>query len=449
MSTFLKDKALRYAIGAFLVARIAYSVWALVIVQLNPLLVSNLNLFGSPVVAVFDLTTSTRAVYSRRIDGRELHLRATPPYMTDWETGSTWNLNGIAVAGTLTGSALTPSTFTTEDVYPYRDVTAETALLLAPWQRFDVNWYLAIAERGYGTIPGDTHFPPLYPALIRAIGTIVGDDYVAALLISNMALIGVLALLYRTLAERYGESVARRTGAFMLIFPTAFFFFSAYTEGLFLLAALYSLLALEREQWLRAGVAVFCAILVRLQGVALLVPFVYCLWVTRTSGRNWARIAGAIIALSAGGVYLGLRYLAGESAVLPTTEPNLFARLAPPWENFVYAIQTVSSGSFHTADVLNLVATTLFVVLLILGWKRLPMTFSLYAVASLVILTMRLVDTQPLNSMGRYVLTLFPVFALLGMWGSKNPWIQRAIVYLSFALALFFSAQFFMWGWVG
>jgi hypothetical protein len=54
---------------------------------------------------------------------------------------------------------------------------------------------------------------------------------------------------------------------------------------------------------------------------------------------------------------------------------------------------------------------------------------------------------QPLVSMSRYVLVLFPLFCLLAQWGEK-PWVNRIIVYASFLAALYFSAQFFSWGWV-
>jgi len=61
--------------------------------------------------------------------------------------------------------------------------------------------------------------------------------------------------------------------------------------------------------------------------------------------------------------------------------------------------------------------------------------------------SVRLVDTQPLNSMTRYLLTLFPLFMLLGAW-SQNRWVERAVVYISLPLNLFLTAQFLLWGWV-
>jgi len=447
------DPGWRFALVLFLAARIALSAWAFAISALIPLAVSNLYLHGEPVVAAFDLRTSTRAVFSRMLDGNELHFRAAYPNLLDVETNTVWDLSGRAVSGKRAGANLQVSKYTVEDVFPYRGVAAEQNALLAPWQRFDANWYVAIAERGYGTISGDIHFPPLYPLLIRILGWVVADRFTAGVLISNLAFIAALALLHKIVAPRFGTEVARRAVAYLVIFPTAFFFLSAYTEGVYLVLVLLSLFALEREQWLWAGFAIFCAILIRLQGIALLVPFAYAAWQARKNPlrpplvRGAGGIAGALIALAALGVYLLLRIATGEPTVVPTSEPNLFARLAPPWENYFYAAQTLLSGKFLIADALNFAVTTLCILILILGWKQMPLAWNLYSVASLIIVTARLVDSQPLNSMSRYALTLFPVFVWLALQG-RSAWAQRVIVYLSVPLQLFLSAQFFLWGWV-
>lgn len=444
----LVDPAWRLAITVFLVARIGFSVWAFAISSFVPLAVSNLVLQGDPIVTVFDLRTSARAVFSRLLDGQELHLRAASPNLVDAETNTVWDLTGRAISGEHAGAQLTVSKYSVKEVFPYRGVAAEQTTFFALWQRFDANWYVAIAEHGYGTIPGDVHFPPFYPLLIRILSWIVPNRFAAGLIVSNLAFVAALALLYKTIAPRFGDVVARLGLAYLVMFPTAFFFFSAYTEGVYLALVLSCLFALERHQWLLAGFAVFCSILTRLQGIALIVPFAYAVWQSRRSVNCVASSVGGLIALSALGVYLLLRFTAGEPTVVPTSEPNLFARLAPPWENYFYAVQTLLSGKFLLADALNFVITTLCILVLILGWKQMPLGWNLYALATLVVVMARLVDTQPLNSMSRYALTLFPIVVWTALW-SRGAWAQRAVVYLSITLQLYLSAQFFLWGWVG
>ncbi len=457
-------KALRAALIAFIAARIALSAWAWLILQINPLIVSNLDLFGEKVVVAFDLQTGQRAVFARVlcdtpsrapreiyapesqrecVSNRELHFRPAPPNLVDVETNRVWDLRGRAE----TGEQLAPSRRTAEEIFPYHGVVADTRAWLSVWQRFDTNWYLAIAQFGYGK-PADVHFPPLYPALVR-IGSLLvgGDDLLSAWLISNLALAATLAVLYRHTAQIAEPTTAARAIAYLVLFPTGFFLFAPYTESLFLLftVLLFDSLARGRLHW--AGFWAFLGVLTRLQGIALVVPIAIAWYQSkpRSSARGIFAVALPSFAL---GIYLALRATIAPVGAIPTSEPDLHARLVPPWENYWYAIQTIASGQFLIADALNFVVTTLCVIVLVIGWRQLPLTHSLFAVASLVVVTMRWVDTQPLNSMVRYALTLFPVFVLLARFG-KNAWVNRAVVYLSFALALFLCGQFVMWGWVG
>jgi Dolichyl-phosphate-mannose-protein mannosyltransferase len=439
------DPAYKFALGAYLVARVALTAWSLAILLLFPVVVQNLDLFGASVLTAFDATMGARYVYSRQLDGATLTFRAGERgEVVDQQTGSVWSLrDGRAVAGKYAGRALAAAPFSAEDVFPYHGLAAETNPLLSVWQRFDANNYLAIAVWGYGSFSGDVHFPPLYPMLIR----LLGNSLFAALLISNLALVGALALLYQMAREHFGLSAAGRAVAYLLLFPTAFFLLAAYTEPLFLLLALLSLRAIERRAWLWAGLWTFCAILTRLQGIALVVPLAYALWTTHPWDRKIERVLALTLPELAGLIYLAMRALVGDAAIIPTTEANLSARLVLPWENVSYAIQTLASGKFQAADVLNLLITAVFALSLLAGWRKLPVEWNLYAVASFVVLTMRLVETQPLNSMSRYALSLFPVLVLFGVWG-RNAWVNRLIVYSALLLQLWLGAQFFLWGWV-
>lgn len=445
------DPAWRWAIGVYAAARVFYSIWGAVIVFFVPSLLQNLVLFDEPLVASFDLSTSDRQVYSRCVGERVLTFRDNGEgTMTDNETGSVWSVReGIALRGALAGTKLEQGKFTADDLFPYHGVTAERGWF-GVWQRFDVLWYQAIAEKGYGATPGDIHFPPLYPLLERVLGGILGGRvFIAGWLISQAALVWSIALLYRLAQKWRDEATAGRAVVLTVLFPTAFFFFTAYSESLFLLFSLLAFRALEREQWTWVGFFVLLAILTRLQGVALIVPLMYCVWgkyssEKKISAAQWIMVG---LPLLAGIFYLALRATVGESSILPTSEPQLNAHLAPPWENIIYAVETIASGRFLTADVLNLAVAVVAVFVLARGWRLLPITMGLYCGATLVLVMIRYVDTQPLNSMTRYVLTLFPLFMVLGQW-SKNRWVERVIVYLSIPLALYLSAQFFLWGWV-
>lgn len=446
-----------WAIGLFVAVRLILSFWAAILVAANPLLVSNLELFGAPVVAAFDLGTGENAAYSRVVGERALHFRSARPNLTDIETASVWNLSGHAISGTLAGASLNGSLYHTEDVFPYRGVPVSQNVLLSPWQRFDTNWYLEIAERGYAAEDGSTVYLPLYPLLIRLMRTLLsGNELLAALIVSNAALIGVLYLLYQIVADRYGPIVARRTLVYLLFFPTAFFLFAGYTESLFLLLAIAALREGERKHWGRAGSLAALAALTRLQGVLMILPLGYMWW--EAYRRDTQELAAAVrqgaalllVPLASAG-FLGWQYLfVGNASLVGAYEGQLHARFVMPWDNIVASLALVADSRAGIADLLNLLTTALFAIMMVILWKhgKIPRAWWLYALAMFLAPMLRMTTTQPLVSMVRYVLVLFPVFVAWALWG-QNGWVNRVVIYVGFPLALFLSAQFVMWGWVG
>lgn len=464
MFTFIKsrwqklDSAWRFSIVVYLVARLALTVWGLSLAAIFPLVVSNVNLHGEPIVTAFDLRTGRAVVFSRLAEGKELHFRASLPNLADVETGTIWDLSGRALSGALSGSSLRASAYSEEEVFPYRGVARSQNILISVWQRFDSNWYLKIAQSAYAD-DGTAVYFPLYPFLIRALGTIfLGRDLFAAMIISNLALIGVLFLTYQITKDLIGEEYSKRTLGFCVLFPTAFFLFAPYTESLFLLFALASLREGIRGRWSLAGVFGALAALARLQGVLMIVPLAYLAWRDfrdrKPSKRAksdvakiafvFSRFAALLIIPLSTVVFLSFTNL----ALLNAYESQLHARFVFPWENLAAAIMLVASARASIIDILNLLVTLLFGVMFVLVWFKLPREFGLYSLTMYLAPLFRMTTEQPLVSMTRYALAIFPVFILWGRWGS-NAWVSRLIVYLSLPLQLYLSAQFVMWGWVG
>ncbi len=445
------DPAWRFALSAYLVVRIAFSVWSLIIFLLFPTVLQNPDLFGAPVLAVFGLATSERFTYSRQIDGTTLAFRVGEPgYVVETQTGSKWSLrDGRAVSGKYVGRTLGASPYSAEDVFPYHRAAVETNPLLALWQRFDTNWYLAIAERGYAGNDGSTVYFPLYPALIRIVGAIIGNRMLAALLVSNLALLGALVLLYRLSETLFFSAIAQRAVAYQLIFPTGFFLLTAYTESFFLFLALSVFAFAQQGRWFYASLFGAFAALTRLQGVLLIVPLGYMWWKwiegTGQKREGKMRVGAALLVIPLATVaFLALTNL----SLITAYEGQLHAQFVWPWENVGASVALLTSGRRSLIDGLNLLVTLGFGVMMIAVWRKLPREYALYALAMYLAPLFRMTTTQPLVSMLRYALVVFPVFMLWGVWG-RNAWANRAIVYLSFPLQLYLSAQFVMWGWVG
>lgn len=442
--------AWRFSLVLVTTLRIFYTVWSWFFLSSFSPVVQNQEFFGEPVVTVFDLQTSESYIYQRSVEGVLLTFeKYDNTHIADTQTGSLWQIrDGKSASSPNMGKNLTPAAMTSERVFPYNSVRAHPVPLLAVWQRFDVNWYLAIAQRGYGNVSGDVHFPPLYPIFIRLLSPVLRNDFLSALLISQISLYLMVKLLYDLFVEWGNERISEKALFFLLLFPTSFFFFSAYTEATFILFAILCLRAIQSRTWHWAGFWIFCAILVRLQGVVLFLPFVWGLVQTRLKQVSVLQLlVGGFSSLAAVGVYLLIRAASGDSSVIPIMETNLHARLVPPWENVMYSIRYLTQGTGGYIDFLNLVVFVVFSALILVYWKRFPVEYSLFALASLVLLSMRLVDTQPLNSMIRYVLTIFPVFYLLGLF-AQHKWINLLMFACFLSLNLFLSAQFFLWGWV-
>jgi hypothetical protein len=80
-------------------------------------------------------------------------------------------------------------------------------------------------------------------------------------------------------------------------------------------------------------------------------------------------------------------------------------------------------------------------------FRRLPLHYGAYALATLLVCTWSPVAGQPLKSLDRYVLTIFPLWMAAGAWLSERR-LMRPVVLVSAALLAFWTFQFATWAWV-
>jgi len=439
--------AWRFAFGGYFVTRMALTLWSLAVYSIFPMAMQNLDLFGEPVLSVFYLRTSERYVYSRQVNDTVLSFHvADSNHAADNQTGSIWSLReGHAAQGKYSGSVLQASTHSVEEIFPYVGMKPAKNIVFALWQRFDANWYLKIAMRGYGN-DGSTVYFPVYPMLIRILIFFM-DPVLAATLVSNLALIGVLALFYRLTATIADDAVARRAVIYFLLFPTAFFLTAAYTESLFLFFTLASFLTASRGGWGWSALWGALAALTRLQGVLVIVSLAYMLWrgmrdlPLRTKVLRSAPLFMIPIATVSFLAFTNLSLLNAYQGIL-------HARFVLPWDNILAALSLLFSGKGSIIDALNLVFTLGLIAMMFAVWRKLPFEYTLYSLLMLTAPMLRMTTTQPLVSMMRYALVIFPMFIVFAVWG-KNGWVNRAIVYVSLLLQMYLSAQLILWGWVG
>jgi hypothetical protein len=339
-------------------------------------------------------------------------------------------------------------------------------LLLGPWQRFDSLHYLSIARQGYANV-ADSVFPPLYPLAMRLAGSLPSlfmppgqSNLLGGILVSNLAFIGSLVLLYRLTAAELGVAAARRAAVYLAVFPTGFFLLAAYSESLFLLLSLAAIGAARHGRAWRAGLWGFLVSLTRLTGWILVVPLAYELWRGQAArgkeqaargkeqeaggkGAVWASVLPLLGLL----LFVAFRWWQGMPALPEVYRRYWFQSTALPGTDLVTAARLMLAGEaaftlyLDFATAVFLAATTLIV------FRRLGPTYGLYSAMLLLFMLLPASELKPLFSFSRYALVFFPTFMLLGAAGA-NPWLNRLILYPSIALYLYLSGQFFIWGWV-
>ena len=332
----------------------------------------------------------------------------------------------------------------------YRGVLPSSSPWLEPWQRWDTPQYQAIAERGYTAFDTALFTPPLYPLLIRLTALLTGGNtLLAGMIVAWIASLFCLLSLYRMARFELGDDAAAwRTVLYLAAFPTAFFLFAAYTESLFVLAAVLSLFAVRREKWLLAGVWGAAAALTRSPGILMLLPLTYAAWQAWRHGdrRGWLAPVITLAGAALFPLYVWLGFGLPPTAILVAVGRG--GVLAFPGWNVIETIIRIIHGQAVRENLTELFFMLLFIVLTIFAWKKLPRLYGIYSVTFMAFFLARLGAPQPLVSMARYVLELFPAFLVLAAWG-RRPWVNRLVLYSSWLGLLFFSAQFALWGWVG
>ena len=337
------------------------------------------------------------------------------------------------------------------------------------WANWDGTWYAGIAAHGYARA-SSTAFFPLYPYLARLVGWMLGGHVVlAAVLVSLAACLGAFVLLHRLTAIVAGEDVAARAVLYLALFPTALFLQAAYAESLLLLLALATFLLAERGRYGWAGATCGLALLTRPSAVAVLAALV-AFGLARGGWRK--ALPPAAIAVGLFCVYPLLLWFAHKGALSFLAAQHHWGRTFTPvgpiialLESVVmvvaYAIvlvqsrhPTASLHAFEYAAFNNLVSLTFlaaFATLLVMVRRRYG-TRSPYFVYSLVSLALPLfspIQGNPLLSMPRFGLVIFPFFMALAETTRTRPRLHLAYLGACAPLLAVASAGFALYSWVG
>jgi hypothetical protein len=364
-------------------------------------------------------------------------------------------------------------------------------LLAAPFARWDSWWYLTIAHQGYDHNLMRTAFFPLYPMLVRGVGLIVRSDLIAGVLVSVASFGVALALLYRLASIELGSASRARLAVMLTAFcPLAFFFSAVYSESLFLALSVGAFFEARMGRWATAGVLGLLGAAERNSGVVLVVPLALLFLYgprgdrpqppPRGPGAGWRRLLPrhpiepqiAWIALIPVGLLAYLGYLAvsfGDGLAPFHAQTLWFHHFAGPfggvWNGAVAAWDglrqlvhgsrtpvyfTPAGGDAFTVAGVNLMLFAFLVlgVFAIIGTlRRFPIAYGAYVLAALALPLSDPVKPQPLASLPRYEIVLFPLFLWAAAWLDERGWGDNGLAGSAVLLGLF-TAMFATWRFV-
>ena len=296
------------------------------------------------------------------------------------------------------------------------------------WRRWDAGWFLDIAAHGYDIEPQGAAFYPLYPALLRFGGALLGGHPVlAGFLLALPLTLAAFTSLYALARHHVPDAAAARAVTYLAFFPYAFFLQAVYSEAAFLALAIGAFLAGERRRFLLAGVLAGGAMLTRPVGFALLAGLIVLASSTR-SARRLRDVASLGVAPLLFSLFPLVLVAEGRS-------PLAFLSSERHWRDFGLlgwlrgaerAVRGAASGAVDLVAslpdlpldsllyVTQLLALIVFAALSVLAWRRLGAAYGVFCLLSLAMPLSAPSDPWPYVSMERFALALFPCFIVLG-----------------------------------
>jgi hypothetical protein len=320
------------------------------------------------------------------------------------------------------------------------------------WARWDSGWFVLVAHHGYASAEGAPAFFPLYPALVGALGRVLGGRYaLAGLFVSLVACLVAFELLWRLAAPRLGRAGAWRTVLYLAVFPTALFLQAVYSESVYLALALAAFLLAERGRWPAAAVAAGLALLTRSTGIAVVAGLAVLAWPER---RRLAWLVLAPVLFAAFPLVLERQRDDAWAFVGAQGEWERHLSLAGPFGGIWDGVRALADHpvdfTYRHALAVNaesLAFLVLFLALLPLVWRRFGAAYGVFALVSLAVPLAYPADDFPLLSLPRFGLVIFPFFLVLAQLGER-PRAHAAILSVSALLLGVAIVQWVTYQWV-
>ena len=239
-----------------------------------------------------------------------------------------------------------------------------------------------------------------------------------------------------------------------------------YSESLFLLLVTATFYYITKNQWWWGCFLMALAVLTRLQGIVLVLPLAYLYWQQHRPKsdlpvRFWViRPDLKIFGLLLGPLALALFELYVHFAVPAADELGGLSqywniKITWPGDTLLTALWKMLQPPTFYVSIYNFWGLFLLALIGLTLWRgrhTLPVSYQLYAWASILLYLTRKGETITTVSLERYLVLIFPAFIYVGLLLSrKQGFYRRRLLFFSIGFLLQWSMAFGFpfWFWTG
>jgi Gpi18-like mannosyltransferase len=343
--------------------------------------------------------------------------------------------------------------------FPYSDSILRITGLpqsLYSWANFDGVHYLTIAEKGYVGTALIQAFFPLFPLLVRAVNTLIGNFIITGLFLNTLFSFLLLISFRKLLEIDYDKQTAWLGTLALFLFPTAFYFQAFYTESLFLWLVISSFYFARKRKWWLASLFIGLASATRIVGI-LLVPAILIELFSQYESKTFRLWWKHSLAILLGGIgflsyalYLWkefghpLFFMQVQSEFGSGRQETVVLFPQVVWR-YIKILKTYRPfGLMYVTFVQEFVVAILGLLALMRSWFTVRKSYVVFSTLAFLVPTI----TGNFSSMPRYVLTSFALFVLVGQILNKSKLAQVIYFTLSTLLLVFNTILFIQGYWV-
>ena len=315
------------------------------------------------------------------------------------------------------------------------------------WANFNCRHYLSLAEHGYAYFYTQQlyAFFPVYPFLVRSVVSVVGCYLTSGLIVSHVSLLFAFYFLYKLIHLDFKEKTARSVLWLLLLFPTAFLFGTINAESTYLLFVVLSFYLVRQKKLLPAVLIAALASATKFSGIFLWPAFIIEFWYQNDKNlkKMLKQPSTFLLLFPPLGLFFFMRYQAihvGNPLAFLETRPDFAPRfvekitlLYQVFFRYLKMIFTLTPiDPMYFTILLEVFIATLFLVLVILVFKKVRSSYAIFALLSYLTPTL----TGSFSSMPRFALSIFPAFIVLALLLEKPKRKRVKKIYLIISIIL-------------